>query len=209
MKIITALQMQKHNKERVSVFLDDEYAFSVGLAAAMQLRKGQKLTPAQIAVLQEEGVEDLAFQRAVRYLGMRPRSVAEVESYLQEKGYLEATVTAVLEKLRSHQYLDDEAFARFWIDNRNRFRPRGTPALRQELRQKGLERETIDAALDEQDDEQAAWVAAETKLDRWADLDKEEFDKKLMGHLARRGFSYAICRATTRRAWDQLHADVE
>ena len=205
MKTITALQMQQKNKERVSVFLDGEYAFSVGLTAALQLRKGQKLSPAQIAVLQEEGTEDLAFQRAVRYLAARPRSVAEVESYLREKGYLDETVVAVLEKLRVHQYLDDESFARFWVENRNRFRPRGTPALRQELRQKGVERETIDAALGEQDDEQAAWAAAEPKLDRWADLDKEEFDKKLMGHLARRGFAYAVCRATVRRAWETLH----
>ncbi len=106
----------------------------------MQLRKGQQLSPAQIGVLQEEGVEDLAYQKALNYLAARPRSVAEVDGYLQRKGYLETTIQIVLERLQAHQYLDDDAFARFWIDNRNRFRPRGTPALRQELRQKGLER---------------------------------------------------------------------
>jgi regulatory protein len=205
MKTITALQMQKNNQERVSVFLDDEYAFSVGLMTATQLHKGQQLSPAQIEALQEVGAEDLAYQRALGYLAARPRSVAEVDSYLQGKGYLEATIQAVLERLHAHQYLDDDAFARFWIDNRNRFRPRGTPALRQELRQKGLERETIDAALDEQEDEPAAWTAAEARMGRWADLEKAEFDKKLISYLARRGFSYAVCRATCQRAWAQLH----
>jgi regulatory protein len=208
-KTISALQVQKHNQERVSVFLDGEYAFSVGLMTAAQLRKGQELSPAEVSMLQEEGVEDLAYQRALGYLAARPRSVAEVDSYLQGKEYPEAIIQAVLERLQARQYLDDAAFARFWIDNRNRFRPRGTPALRQELRHKGLERETIDAALEEQEDEPAAWSAAETRMGRWADLEKAEFEKKMMGHLARRGFGYAVCRATCQRAWAALHAPEE
>ncbi len=75
-----------------------------------------------------------------------------------------------LSACRSQGYLDDAAFSQFWIENRLRFRPRGATALRYELRQKGVDKETIDAELAELDEEEAAWNAVEQKLDRWRGL---------------------------------------
>jgi regulatory protein len=206
---ITMLQMQKRNKERVNVFLDGEYAFAVALNLALTLKKGQRLSAAEVEQFQQDGEVDLAFQRAVRYLGMRPRSSAEIESYLKRKEYDEAIVEVVVRRLHEHHYLDDEAFARFWVDNRNRFRPKGGQALRYELRQKGVERETIDSTLEEQDEDGAAWAAVEPKLGRWADLDKFEFEQKLMNFLARRGFRFDVCRRAAAQAWEQLQAEAE
>ena len=206
---ITLLQMQKRNKERVNVFLDDEYAFAVGLDVALTLKKGQRLTEAQVEAFKQDGEADLAYQRAVRYLGMRPRSSAEIVTYLKRKEYDEAVVEVVVRKLHERGYLDDEVFARFWVDNRNRFRPRGAQALRHELRQKGVERETIDATLEEQDEDGAAWAAVEPKLDRWSGLEKFEFEQKVMTYLARRGFRFDVCRRAAGLAWEQLQAEAE
>lgn len=204
---ITMLQMQKRNKERVNVFVDGEYAFAVPLNVALTLKKGQRLSVAEIETFKQDGETDLAFQRAVRYLGMRPRSSAEIVGYLKRKEYDEQIVEVVVRRLHEQGYLDDEAFARFWVDNRNRFRPRGAQALRHELRQKGVERETIDATLEEQDEDSAAWAAVEGKLDRWAALDKFEFEQKLMAFLARRGFRFDVCRRTAGHAWEQLQEE--
>jgi regulatory protein len=201
---ITALQMQKRNKERVNVFLDGEYAFAVSLTMAATLRKGQRLAAEDVAVLKEDGEVDLAYQRALRYLGMRPRSSAEIVTYLKRKEYDESIVDMVVNRLHKQGYLDDEAFARFWVENRNRFRPRGSQALRYELRQKGVERETIDSTLEEQDDDGAAWTAVEGKIGRWAELEKMEFEQKLMAFLARRGFRYDVCRRAATQAWQQV-----
>jgi regulatory protein len=201
---ITALQMQKRNKERVNVFLDGEYAFAVSLTMAATLRKGQRLAAEDVAVLKEDGEVDLAYQRALRYLGMRPRSSAEIVTYLKRKEYDESIVDTVVNRLHKQGYLDDEAFARFWVENRNRFRPRGSQALRYELRQKGVERETIDSTLEEQDDDGAAWTAVEGKIGRWAELEKMEFEQKLMAFLARRGFRYDVCRRAATQAWQQV-----
>lgn len=205
--MITLLQMQKRNKERVNVFLDGEYAFAVGLNVATTLKKGQRLSVAEIDALKQDGEVDLAFQRAVRYLGMRPRSSAEIVTYLKRKEYDDEIVEVVVRRLHERGYLDDEAFARFWVDNRNRFRPRGAQALRYELRQKGVERETIDTTLEEQDEDGAAWAAVESKIGRWNDLDKIEFEQKLMSFLARRGFRFDVCRRAAATAWAQLHED--
>lgn len=205
--VITGLVIQQHNKERVNVFVDGEFACAVSLDRALGLKKGLQLSLAQIAELKQEGDVDLAYQRAARYLGVRPRSESEMTTYLAEKGYAEEIAAEVIARLRSHGYVDDAAFARFWVDNRTRFRPRGTRALRYELRRKGLDNPTIDEALEEQDEDAAAWAAAEPKAARWAELPREEFDKKLIGFLARRGFNYGICRRVAERAWQQLHGE--
>lgn len=202
--IITSLQMQKRNKERVNVFLDDEFAFAIALNDAITLKKGQHLSAADVEAFKQAGESDLAFQRAVRYLGMRPRSSAEIVTYLKRKEVDETVVEDVVRRLHEKGYLDDEAFARFWVENRNRFRPRGAQALRYELRQKGVERETIDVTLDEQDEEGAAWAALQPKVDHWATLEKMEFEQKGLAFLARRGFRFDVCRRTVNQAWDEL-----
>jgi regulatory protein len=201
------LQMQKRNKERVNVFVDGEYAFAVNLNVALTLKKGQRLSPAEVSAYKQDGEADLAFQRAVRYIGMRPRSSAEIDAYLKRKEYDEVIVDAVVKRLHEQGYLDDEAFARFWVDNRNRFRPRGAQALRYELRQKGVERETIEATLEDQDEDGAAWAAVEGKAARWASLDKFEFEQKVMAFLARRGFRFDVCRRAAAQAWEQLQEE--
>jgi regulatory protein len=200
--VITALQMQKRNSDRVNVFLDGEYAFAVSLNAAVALHKGQRLSAKEIEELKHDGEVDLAFQRALRYLGIRPRSSAEITTYLKGKEYDENVIAVVVSRLQEKGYLDDEAFARYWVENRNRFRPRGAQALRHELRQKGVQRDTIDSTLEEQDEDGAAWAAAETKIDRWADLEKADFEQKLMAFLARRGFRFDVCRRTAAQAWE-------
>lgn len=200
MPTITRLQIQKNNKERVNVFLDDEYAFALTLDMAAQLRKGQILEPAEIAALRDADTLAQAYQKAVRYLGSRPRSQAEIERYLRGKQYGDDIVAAAVQQLLAQGYLDDAEFAQFWRDNRERFRPRSAAALRAELRQKGIDREVADEALAGYDEETAAWSAVASKLARWQELPEPEFDQKVAAFLARRGFSYAVIRAVCRRA---------
>ncbi len=196
---ITSLKIQKKNSERVSVFVDGEYAFSVSLLTAAQLHKGQTLTPEEIAELEQGGEAHLAYQQAQRYLSFRPRSRAEVEKYLRGKETDEQAIEEVLSRLESRGYLNDEEFARFWVDDRLRFRPRGERALRFELHQKGLGREEIDAALEGLDEGAAAWDAVAGKLERWRELDEREFLNKVSAYLSRRGFSYDVCRQVGER----------
>lgn len=205
--IITALVLQKRNQERVNVFVDEQFACAISLEQAMTLRKGMHLSEADLAEMRAGGELDLAYQRVLRYLAARPRSTGEIGAYLQRKGVDEAVATTILEKLRTRGYVDDEAFAQFWVENRNRFRPRGARALRHELRQKGVESEIIDETLAEQDEDASAWSAIASKASRWADLERKEFDQKVMGLLARRGFGYDVCRRISQRAWDHAHGE--
>lgn len=207
MPTITQLKIQKHDKERVSVFLDGEYAFSVSLLVAAALRTDQALSGAQIAELRREGEAHLAYQKSLRYLSYRPRSEAEVRRYLTEKDVAVAVIEEVVEKLLAQGFLDDQAFAQYWIDNREQFRPRGRRALAYELRQKGISHEVIDTALESLDETESAHTAASKKAAQWSELDEHDFRDKVMGYLSRRGFPYGVSREVADALWMDLQED--
>lgn len=187
---ITELKFQQRNKERVNIYLDGEYAFGLDAVEAARLHKGQVLSEAEIAELKAQDERNRAFDRAVQFLSYRPRSRVEVERYLRGKSIDEVVRDDVIARLERAKYLDDEAFARFWLENRERFRPRGERALRYELRQKGVSDEIIAHVLSDLDDEASAWRAVEGRLFRWANLPGDEFRQKVVGYLSRRGFDY-------------------
>jgi regulatory protein len=197
---ITALRFQKRNKERVNVYLDGVYAFGLDAMEAARLHKGQVLSDEEIAALQAQDDRQRAFNLAVRFLSYRPRSRAEVQRYLRDKALADKVIQDVLLRLERAEYVDDEAFARFWVENREQFRPRSQRALRYELRQKGVGEVIIDKVLRDLDDEAAAWRAVEGRLHRWANLPADELRQKLMGYLNRRGFDYATVTVTLEKA---------
>lgn len=91
----------------------------------------------------------VVLEAALRFLEARHRSVAEVRRRLAQAGYREELVTAAIERLGVLGVLDDEAFAAQWVESRDRARPRGERALRQELRQKGVDTATIARTLED------------------------------------------------------------
>ncbi len=205
--MITRLQIQQKNKERVNVFLDEEYAFSLELMAATGLRKGQKLTPAEIAALQAADEGKRAYAAALSFLGQRARSQAEVTQRLQQREFSEAVIEQTLARLQQDGYLNDVNFGQQWVANRQLFRPRSERALRYELRRKGMDTTHINAVLEEAeiDEDAAAWAALEPKIARWAELERTQFNQKAGGFLARRGFGHSVARRVIDRAWAQLN----
>jgi regulatory protein len=204
---ITQLKIQNRDKDRVSVFIDGEYAFSVSLLAAADLRRGQALSSVEMATLKQEGDVHLAYQRAVRYLGYRPRSVDETRRHLVDKGCDSDAVEAVISRLMRQGYLDDVAFANYWVENREQFRPRGRRALAYELRQKGVDGDVIDSVLERVEEDDLAWSAVAGKIERWADLEEYAFKQRVAGYLDRRGFPYGVSREVADRAWNDVNSE--
>ena len=86
---------------------------------------------------------------ALRFLEARQRSSAEVRRRLTTTGYRPELVDGAIERLSELGMLDDEAFARAWVESRDRAHPRGERALRRELTVKGIDREVVDGTLHE------------------------------------------------------------
>jgi regulatory protein len=189
---ITALKMKAGRSKRVVVHLDGKAAFSLAPVLAASLSVGQELDDGQITEFKRRQAREEAYHRALSLLGRRPRSERELEQYFKRRGFDEEIAAAVIERLCDQNLVDDHAFARAWIENRNEFRPRGPFALRAELRKKGVASDAIDAALEGFDQEKIAIKAANKMMRRWKDLSAEDFRSRLNSFLSRRGFDYQI-----------------
>ena len=203
-QIITALEPQKRHRDRVSVFLDGEFAFGLPDTEAARLRVGQTISEQEIAALREIDAISRAFDRAVRLLARRPYSAAEIRRSLASHEVAPAVIDEVLARLETLGYVDDYAFAQYWVENRERFRPRGARALRYELRQKGIADAIIQKALDGFDGAESAYAAAQDQARRLRGLDRRTFRTRLSGFLARRGFDYDTVREAVERLVHEL-----
>jgi regulatory protein len=143
-----------------------------------------------------------AYEAAVRYLAGRPHTVAEIHRHLRSKKFDAETIDHAIDRLRAQRYVDDEAFARWWVEQRERFKPRGHRALRTELAQKGVGRDVVDLVLGERApdaDVEQARRALSRPLTRWADMSDAEKRRKIHTYLAARGFDYDTIDEVTRR----------
>jgi regulatory protein len=201
---ITALRFQKRNAERVNVYLDDRYAFALPATVAVQLRRGQHLGDDDVARLQAIDQEEQAYDKCLRFLAYRPRSTAEVRRYLARRGCPESVTESIIERLQAADYLDDLAFARFWVSDRERFSPRGPLALRHELRQKGVAASIIAQVLEGAGGEDSAYQAALHRARRLPGLDARAFRQKLGNYLLRRGFSHDVVWPTVEQVWQEM-----
>jgi regulatory protein len=111
---------------------------------------------------------------------------------LHKKNVEDEVVETVVERLTRAGLLDDREFARYWVENRLQFNPRGARALRQELRQRGVSTSIITDTLAGLSEEAAARKAASAGARRLAHLEPRDFRRRLWAYLARRGFSYTV-----------------
>jgi regulatory protein len=194
---ITALKRQQRRRDRVNVFLDGEFAFGLQDILAARLALGEELGEEQVGELLRLEATERAYERVLHFLGYRPRSVAEVRQYLQQKDVSEAASEQVIERLRRARLLGDRAFAEFWVSNRQSHRPKGAWALRSELAAKGVDRDTVAQALEGLDEEGDALRAAERQALKLEQVDDATFRRRLVGFLQRRGFGYDVSRRVT------------
>lgn len=200
---VTALRVQTRNQNRVNIYLDGEFAFGLVKVEAIRLRVGQELTEADIERLKAADEQEQAYERALKFLEIRPRSAAEVSQRLRAHSVPAPIVEKVIARLTSAGLLNDQTFANYWVENRQTFRPRSRLALRQELQRKGVRGEALTEALAATDDEAAAYQVAKRQAARWRTLDFPTFRRKLGEFLARRGFGFEVARTVVDRVWQE------
>ena len=142
-------------------------------------------------------------EAAAAFLAARPRSIGETKRRLRHLGYPRALVDEVVARLVELGYLDDDAFARSWVESRDRARPRGEYALRRELGQKGIARSVVDEVMVDRSDlaggEDADRIAALAVLARRRvalerEPDPQKRRQRAYALLARNGFDPETCR---------------
>ncbi len=206
---LSKLEYQKHNPDRASVYLDGEFLLGLPALEAAKLHVGQYLSDGDIERLRALDSFHKAYERAMHFLSYRARSRAEVRRNLHEAGVDDTTIEAVLERLAGQGYVNDADFARYWVENREQFRPRGAQALRQELRLKGVDDQISAEVLAGLDEVASAYRAAQARAQRLASLAKSDprgFRLKLSSFLLRRGFGYEAVREVVKTLAAELAA---
>jgi regulatory protein len=103
--------------------------------------------------------------------------------------------------------VDDRKFARYWVEQRETFKPRSIRALRYELYQKGIPREIVEVTLAGIDEEKSAYNAGLAKAKRWAGRSEEQFREDMQRFLNRRGFNYGVIVPVTNQLWQLVNRD--
>jgi regulatory protein len=213
---------QTRRPDRYNVWLDGRFAFAIdgALALAEGLAVGGALTDDDLARLTEQEEERSLYDAALRFLAARPRSRAEVKRRLlrpqagkPQSGDATARaeraeqVERTLDRLAEADLLDDDAFAAYWAEQRERFSPRSARAITQELRQHGVDGATAAQATDASHDAEQAMRAARQRLHAMRTDDYATFRTRLGGFLQRRGFGYGVTAQVVRDLWAEAHHD--
>ena len=198
---ITALKIQARDKNRVNVFVDGAYKFSLDITqvADLGIATGKDYTEEELTELENESQFGKLYTRSLEYVLTRPRSQREMRDYLyrktrdtpmktggMKKGVSVELTERVFNRLVEKGYLDDEKFARFWVENRNLRKGISQRKLQSELAAKGIDRAIVDRILGqgERSDKEEIMKIIAKKAKRYTD------EQKLMAYLVRQGFSY-------------------
>lgn len=194
---ISAIEPQKRKRGRFNIFVDGEFAFGLDEATLVRenLKIGQKITEDKIQKLIEENEIGKILDKVYRFLSYRPRSEKEIKDYLKKKNVGLKVEEAVLVRLKKLKLVDDQEFARWWIDSRSKGKPKGKIVLQRELWQKGIEREIAQKLLGKQDELTLAQKAAAKKLKSFKNLPRREFYQKMGAYLVRRGFEWETAKS--------------
>jgi regulatory protein len=135
------------------------------------------------------------YNSALRFLSYRTRSEKEVRDKLRTKNVEPEIIEKIVLKLKEKRFINDEEYARQWIENRNRFKPRSLRLIKMELKQKGLTPEIIKSAVKNQElgvdsDLEQAKKLAEKRIGRLRNLPKQKIYEKLGRYLASKGFNW-------------------
>jgi regulatory protein len=203
---ITNLSSQQRDPNRVNVMVDGRYRFSLDILQVTELgvKVGSEYTEAELNELETESQFGKLYARALEYSLMRPHSSREMRDYLYKKtfskrvrnpktgevrdrpGVRKELTERVYDRLVDKGYIDDEKFARFWIENRNLKKGTSSRKLQAELQAKGVDRQIVEKYLtqSERSDEDELQKMIAKKRARYPD------EQKFMQYLARQGFSY-------------------
>jgi regulatory protein len=208
MPLITALEKQKR-RPRFDVYLEGVFAFSLRpeLVLASGLSVGAELTSDRQRWLYDEEQRLGAIEAALRLLAMSPRSEKDLRQRLKQRGFRGGALEAAVTRVKEMGYLDDAAYAKFFVETRQASTPRSRRALTFELGRKGVARELAASSVEEVSDADAAFGAAQRRLRALRNLDRAAFTRRLGSFLASRGFGYGVTRLTIERCWAQCHED--
>jgi regulatory protein len=210
---VTGITARKRERGRFLIAIAGTPAFTLSEEILFRsgLQIGDELDSAAISRLLADDDVARATEAALQFLSYRARTEQEVRDRLKRGGFAPEAIDATIVRLNEWRYLDDADFARRWVENRARGKPRGQRLLQQELRKKGIDAETSKQAIAEADLDEvtAATELARKRLSTMAGEDPVAVRRKISAYLARRGYGFDVVRKALERATGEPLEDDE
>jgi regulatory protein len=201
---VSGITARRRERGRFTIAISGAPAFTLSedILFRSGLQIGDELDPAAIARLLADDDIARSTEAALHFLAYRARSEQEVRDRLKRGAFSPEAIDATIVRLNEWRYLDDEDFARRWVESRARGKPRGQRLLQQELRQKGIDAETSKQVIAEADLDEvsAATELARKRLSTMAGEDPMAIKRKISAYLARRGYGFDVARKALERA---------
>jgi regulatory protein len=201
---VTGITARRRERGRFIIAISGSPAFTLSEEILFRsgLQIGDDLDTAAITRLLADDEVSRSTEAALNFLAYRARSEQEVRDRLKRGSFSPEAIDATIARLNDWRYLDDEDFARRWVESRARGKPRGQRLLQQELRQKGIDAETSKQVIAEADLDE---VAAATELTRkrlttMKGEDPVAIRRKIGAYLARRGYGFDVVRQALEQA---------
>lgn len=194
--MITKLETQKRNKNRVSIYIDNKYALGVhkDIIYKLNLEEGKILNKDFTEKIIKAEEQKKANDYAIKFLSYRSRSKKEIKDRMERKGYDNEVINKTLEWLKKYDLVNDKDFAEEYI--KAKAKKYGRSRIKMELRGKGVDENiinnVIENELDYENEYETALEQAKKKLRAYEGEKREAIYRKLSGYLQRRGFSYDI-----------------
>lgn len=191
---ISKIETQKNNKDRFNIYIDDTFAFglSIDVFIKYHLKKDQEIDNEFIEEILLAEENNMAINKAIKYLSYRQRSIKEVKDHLNRKGYEPSIIENTIDHLLEKNYLNDYAFAESFIRDKSYLNKYGINKIRYELLNKGVSKEIIAKTLrfDHDEEYDNAMTLANKKMNSYKNQDRDRIYRKLGGFLQRKGYRY-------------------
>ena len=140
---ITKIEVQKKNKNKANIFVDNEYRFALHLETLLKKRieVNTEITEYEIEKLVEEDSRVKALSETVNYVSKGLKNRKQIKTYLTKKEYSKQTIDFVIEKLEEYKLIDDETYIKAFINDHKQY---GEVKLKQLLCEKGFSKQKLD-----------------------------------------------------------------
>lgn len=197
--IITKIEQQLKHAERYNIYIDGEFVLGVydDTLLKFQLRKGDEINSGKLAEIREYDEYNYGKNIAYKFLSYKPRSIKEVKNKLTYKKISKPSVEKIIEHLKKYQFLNDEAYAKMYLEQKVNSKGMGKSMVQFKMIDKGIDKEMISKVIDENYPEEKQIEAGKKLLEKYLKKkqkieDKNVLKQKCYQYLFSRGFSYGI-----------------
>jgi len=195
MPTITSIKPQK-NQKRVNIHLDGKFGFGLDLENFMKLglKVEQEISDGEIEEILKKAEFQITLGKLLRFATLRPRSEKEFRNWLRKHKVHLTLHKRLFNRLKRLELFDDKKFAKWWVGQRLQFKFKSKRELEYELKNKGIDRNTIEDVFSEVniDEEKLAKALLEKKRYRWDKLPKLVAKKKMTEFLGTKGFDWEV-----------------